>query len=36
MLEPKNPNGDPLRKPLETDTEKKSDPSKSGSTEKKS
>jgi hypothetical protein len=36
MLEPKNPNGDPLRKPPQTDTEKKSDPSKSGSQEKKS
>jgi hypothetical protein len=35
MLEPKNPNGDPLRKPLETDTEK-SDTSKSGSPGKKS
>ena len=35
MLEPKNPNNDPLRKP-QTDTEKKNDPSKSGSTEKKS
>lgn len=36
MLEPKNPNEDSLRKPPQTDTEKKSDPSKSGSTEKKS
>jgi hypothetical protein len=36
MLEPKNPNGDPLRKPPQTDTEKKSDPSKSGAPGKKS
>ena len=35
MLEPKNPNNDPLRKPPSTDTEKKSDPAKGGSTEKK-
>lgn len=34
MLEPKNPNDDPLRK-TPTDTEKKSDPNKSGSSEKK-
>jgi hypothetical protein len=36
MLEPKNPNDDPLRKAPQTDTEKKSDTSKSGSPEKKS